>query len=69
MIIIDRLKGAFAACEIDGKIEWLERKLLPKEAKEGDVLVMGEKGLLVDHAATEQISKQAAKLLEKITEE
>jgi hypothetical protein len=48
-VIIDRFEGKYAVCEqYDRSVMRIERKRLPKQAKEGDVLVIDAAGITVD---------------------
>lgn len=59
MIIIDRFEEGFALCEKDGEdFVKIPKELLPKEAKEGDVIVFSEEKYIIDINATEKRKKE-----------
>lgn len=52
-VVIDRFEGVFAVCEKeDGEMINIEKNKIPKEAKEGDMLVIDEKGIEIDQEET-----------------
>lgn len=51
MTIIDRFEGDIAVLETDDGMLDISRAELPEEASEGDVLIRGENGWIVDKAA------------------
>ena len=59
----DRFEGDLAVIEFEGKTFTLPRALLPKEAKEGDVLKMTIK---VDHAATADRRRKVRSLEDRL---
>ena len=63
MSIIDRFEGDLAVIEFEGKTFTLPRALLPKEAKEGDVLKMT---IEVDHSATADRRRRIAEKEDKL---
>ena len=49
-LIIDRFEGEFAVCEDANKnIVNIKREVIPKEAKEGDVLVQEKDTYVIDY--------------------
>lgn len=63
MSIIDRFEGDLAVIEFEDKTFTLPRALLPKEAKEGDVLKMT---IEVDHSATADRRRRIAEKEDKL---
>ena len=62
--IIDRFEGSFAVVELDNnEMKNIKRELIPIEAKEGDVLNIGEV-ITIDHEETEKRRKGIEKLTE-----
>ena len=55
MIIIDRIEGDIAVCEVDGVMQDIPLSFIAKGAKEGDMLIQNEDSLLLipDISATE----------------
>lgn len=62
MIIVDRIEGAFAVCEMDDKsMQNIALSELPAGIKEGDVLVMDNDTYVID-------TKQTKERTERITQ-
>lgn len=53
MMIIDRFEENFAVIESDNGMIEIERKLLPENASEGDVIILTDGVYAVDTEATE----------------
>jgi len=69
-LIIDRFEGKFAVCERENKeMIDIERDKLPKDAKEGDILIIEGKQIKVDKAATEKRRKEIKKLMDSLWED
>lgn len=66
MFIIDRFEGEYALIEINRKIFHIPKTLLPKDAREGDVIVLN---ITVDKKATEKKKKSMGKLADSIFED
>lgn len=67
--VIDRFEGEFAVVELYTKeIKNIERKVIPKGAKEGDVLNIGEK-ITIDYEETEKRKKEIESMMEDLFEE
>lgn len=67
--IIDRFEGCFAVVELDnGEIKDIERVKIPKEAKEGDVIDIGEE-IKVDVEETKRVKDDIEKIVEDMWEE
>ncbi|WP_035293051.1 DUF3006 domain-containing protein [Clostridium sp. KNHs214] len=67
--IIDRFEGNFAVVELDnGEIIDIERVKIPKEAKEGDVIDIGEE-IKVDVEETKRVKDDIEKMVEHMWEE
>lgn len=63
--IIDRLEGNFAIVELyDSNIINIDINKIPKEAREGDVLNIGEH-IIIDHEET----KKRKNLIEKLSKD
>lgn len=57
-LIIDRFEGKFAVCEDENKkLINIKKEDIPKEAKEGDVLVLVEHRYVIDYTNTENRKK------------
>lgn len=78
-MIIDRFEGGYAICEeqVEGKTKkkkdihyyGIELSELPEGAKEGDVLLIGDDGMLrIDAAATKARREKIKQLQEKVWE-
>ena len=66
--IIDRFEGSFAVVELEnGEMKNIKRELVPMEAKEGDILIIGE-NITIDHEETEKRRKDIEKLTEDMWE-
>lgn len=53
MLIIDRFEENFVLCERDGAgMEKILKELVPKEAKEGDVLIFSDGVYVIDEEET-----------------
>jgi len=62
--VIDRFEGEFAIIVFDdGKVESIKRQLIPKEAKEGDVIVFAST-IYVDKEETIKRKNESKKFLE-----
>ena len=57
MLIIDRFEGEYALIEINRRIFHIPKLLLPKDAKEGDVIQ-----IIVDKEATADLKKEVQSL-------
>lgn len=54
-VIIDRIEGLYAICEMDNrKMIEVELKNIPKQAKEGDVLDIEGSFIIINKAETEK---------------
>lgn len=57
-LIIDRFEGKFAVCEDENKkLINIKKEDIPKEAKEGDILVLVEHRYVIDYTNTENRKK------------
>lgn len=66
--VIDRFEGDYAVCEKDDKeMVNIERGKVPFEAKEGDVLVLGDR-IMIDMKETERRNKAIEKLIKDLWE-
>jgi len=69
-VIIDRFEGDFAVCEDeDRKMINIEKSRLPKDAKEGTVLIiMGDKedDIKVDYAETQARKSRIKRMMDSL---
>lgn len=67
--IIDRFEGDWAVCELeDGNFLDIEIELLPKEAKEGDTIVISEDCIEIDIEATKSRHEKMDELMRDMWE-
>ncbi len=66
MLIIDRFEGEYALIEMKRRIFHIPKVLLPKSAREGDVITMQ---ITVDQEATRQRKQSVEKLADKLFED
>lgn len=68
-VVIDRFEGNYAVCEKEnGEIINIEKDKIPNEAKEGDVLVIENNGIIIDKEETEKRKEEMKKLIDDIWE-
>lgn len=68
--VIDRFEGDFAVVEMDDRsMIDIERVKIPRNAKEGDVLIIDDEKISVDHEETARRKAEIEKLMEGIWEE
>ncbi|WP_454054011.1 DUF3006 domain-containing protein [Clostridium sp. Marseille-Q7071] len=68
--IIDRFEEEFAVCENEKRIMVnISRDKIPKEAKEGDVLIIEEENIYIDVEETEKLKKEIEELAKDLWEE
>lgn len=68
--IIDRFEEEFAVCENEkGIMVNVSRNKLPKEAKEGDVLIIENENTYINVEETEKLRKEIEELTKDIWEE
>jgi len=62
-VVIDRFEGDYAVCEKENRemIE-IKRNSIPKDAREGDVLLIRENAITVDVQETEKKKKEIEEL-------
>lgn len=66
--VIDRFEGAFAIVELDNKeMVNIEKRRLPEDAKEGDVLNIEEE-ITINYKETEKRKKEVEKMVEDLFE-
>lgn len=67
-VVIDRFEGELAVMELEDGYKNIPRKMLPPEAREGDVLVFRDERWIIDpevsYERKEKIEKLAAELWE-----
>ena len=67
MIRIDRLEEGIVVCEDqNGNLIYLQRDELPETVREGDCLVPGETGWIVDEALTRARRQSAAQRFRRL---
>ncbi len=66
MLTIDRFEGEYALIEMNRRIFHIPKVLLPKSAREGDVITIQ---ITVDKEATKQQKQSADGLADKLFEE
>ena len=64
--IIDRFEENYAVVEFDEEMKNIERKLLPSNAKEGDVLIFDENKIYIDYEETKFRKKEIEKLMDEL---
>ena len=68
-VIIDRFEGSFAVCEDENrKMINIEKAKLPKEAKEGSVLIIQGDNIEIDHIETENRKDRIKKMMDSLWE-
>lgn len=67
--VIDRFEDDFAVCEDDeGSMVNIDKKTLPIEAKEGDVMIFDCNGLRIDREETIKRCKRIKELADNLWE-
>lgn len=66
MLTIDRFEGEYALIEMNRRIFHIPKVLLPKSAREGDVITMQ---ITVDKEATERQKQSVERLADKLFED
>ncbi|OXS26411.1 MAG: pyruvate kinase [Acetobacterium sp. MES1] len=62
-VIIDRFEGRATVCEKEDRtMTEIPRIVTPEDAKEGDVLIIENGEIIIDHKATEQRKKEIEEL-------
>ncbi len=68
-LIVDRFEGEYVVCEKeDGNMIDIKRETLPKEAKEGDILLVEGDNITIDIQATLERKERIEKLLDGLWE-
>jgi hypothetical protein len=68
-VIIDRFEGAFAVCEDENrKMINIEKAKLPKQTKEGSVLIIQGDKIEIDHNETEKRKDRIKKMMDSLWE-
>lgn len=68
-LIIDRFEGDFAVCEMENKeMIDIERYRIPREAKEGDILVINLDKISISYEETEKRRSEIEKLANELWE-
>lgn len=67
MIIVDRIEGAFAVCEMDDKsMQNIALSELPAGIKEGDVLAVDNGTYLIDTKQTKERTERIAQKMNRL---
>ncbi len=67
MIIVDRIEGAFAVCEMDDKsMQNIALSELPAGIKEGDVIAMDNGTYVIDAKQTKERSERIAQKMNRL---
>lgn len=67
MIIVDRIEGAFAVCEMDDKsMQNIALTELPVGVKEGDVLAVENGAYVIDVKQTKERSERIAQKMNRL---
>lgn len=64
--IIDRFEDDLVVVEVKGGSVNVPRHLMPVDAREGDVVVKGQRRWRVDRAATDKIQREVRHLADRI---
>lgn len=64
--VIDRFEGELAVMEFKDGYKNIPRKMLPPEAREGDVLVLQDDYWIIDPEATHERKEKIEKLAEEL---
>lgn len=66
-VTIDRFEGKFAVCEKENReMIDIERDKLPKEAKEGDILIINRDVITVDREQTKKRKEEIQDLFNRL---
>ncbi|MDI3545153.1 MAG: hypothetical protein PWP68_570 [Rikenellaceae bacterium] len=67
--VIDRFEGDYAVVELeDGKMKDIKKSLFPDNAKEGDVIIINEKGIKIDIEETHKRKEEINSLMDELFE-
>lgn len=68
--VIDRFEGDYAVVELeDGKMKDIKKSLIPDDAKEGDILIINEKGInKIDKEETHKRKEEINSLMDELYE-
>ena len=67
MVIVDRIEGAFAVCEMDDKsMQNIALSELPAGIKEGDVLAVDNGTYVIDAKQTKERSERIAQKMNRL---
>lgn len=64
--VIDRFEGELAVMEFEDGYKNIPRKMLPPEAREGDVLVLQDDYWIIDPEVTHERKEKIEKLAEEL---
>ena len=65
---LDRFEGEFAVVKVNGEIKNFPRKLLPVDAREGDILIIDGTSIAIDKKETNDIKEKNQKLMDGLWE-
>ena len=66
-LVIDRFVGMYAVCELEnGEFIDVPKEDIPKEAKEGDILIKTDNGYCVDKTSTENKRKEIERKMNRL---
>lgn len=66
-VTIDRFEGEFAVCEQEDRTMInIRKENIPKEAKEGDILVIEGESIYIDTAGTAERKKRINRLMDDL---
>ncbi len=66
--VIDRFEGEYVVLDIEGRIENIKRSAVPKDAREGDVLLKKEGKWLINPEATKKLKDAIDGLADELWE-
>lgn len=68
-VVIDRFEGEYAVCEkSDSTMINIEKKRIPQNAKEGDVLVIDHDKIYINSVKTQKRKQEIEKLTQNLWE-
>ena len=66
-LVIDRFEGMYAVCELEnGEFADVPKEDIPKEAKEGDILIKTDNGYCVEKEETEAKRKEIKQRMNRL---
>jgi len=67
--VIDRFEGEYALIEIGREIKDFPKRLVPAEAKEGDVVTITGEVITIDKKSTAKVRKAVRTLMSEVWED